>query len=112
MPLLVFGAASVVQWHSSELAGAGDLRWYLFVQFGSLASVALMLALYPPRYTHASYVVLGLAAYALAKLLELGDRRIFDAGHIISGHSLKHLCAAAGIWCLALALKRRYPLRG
>ena len=112
VPLLAFGAASVLQWHWSELQGAGDLRWYLFVQFGSLATVALMLALYPPRYTHASYVVLGLGAYALAKLFELGDQRIFDAAHIISGHSLKHLCAAAGAWCLAVALKRRYPLRG
>ena len=112
LPLLAFGAASVMQWHWSELRGAGDLRWYLFVQFGSLATVALLIALYPPRYTHTSYVVVGLAAYALAKAFELGDRAIFDAGHIISGHSLKHLCAAAGVWCLALALKRRYPLRG
>jgi hypothetical protein len=70
-----------------------------------------MLALYPPRYTHASYVVLGLGAYALAKLFELGDQRIFDAGHIISGHSLKHLCAAAGVWLLAAAVRRRHPLR-
>ncbi len=112
LPLLAFGAASVMQWHWSELRGAGDLRWYLFVQFGSLVAVALMLALYPPRYTHTSYIVLGLAVYALSKMLELGDQAIFDAGHIISGHSLKHLFAAAGVWCLAVALKRRYPLRG
>ena len=111
LPLLAFGAASVFQWHWSELRGAGDLRWYLFVQFGSLLAVVLMLALYPPRYTHTSYVLLGLAAYALAKGFELADQPIFNAGHIISGHSLKHLAAALGVWCLAAALKRRHPLR-
>ncbi len=111
LPLLALGAVSVFHWQWSEVAGAGDLRWYVFVQFGSLLTVALMLALYPPRYTHTSYIVLGLAAYALAKAFELGDRAIFDAGHIISGHSLKHLAAAGGVWCIASALKRRHALR-
>ncbi len=107
VPALIFGAASVFHWHWTELRGAGDLRWYLLVQFGSLMAIALMLVLYWPRYTCTNLVVAGLGAYALAKVLELGDSAIFSAGHLISGHSLKHLAAAAGVSFLVAALKRR-----
>ena len=33
------------------------------------------------------------ALYALAKVLETFDEPIFAAGHIVSGHTLKHLAA-------------------
>lgn len=107
VPALAFGAASVFHWHWTERQGAGDLRWYLLVQFGSLLAIALMLALYPPRYTCSNLVVAGLGAYALAKAFELGDAAIFSAGHIISGHSLKHITAAAGVGFLVAAVRRR-----
>jgi hypothetical protein len=110
VPAVIFGAASVFHWHWTELRGAGDLRWYLLVQFGSLIAIALMLILYPPRYTCTNLVVAGLGAYALAKVLELGDSAIFSAGHVVSGHSLKHVSAAAGVGFLVAALKRRHPL--
>jgi hypothetical protein len=106
VPLLAAGAASVAYWYWSELRGAGDLRPYLVVQFGSLALVALILALYPARGS--GYVVAGLAAYAAAKGLELADGPIFAAtGHLVSGHTLKHLVAAAGVACLVAMLRAR-----
>jgi hypothetical protein len=108
VPALVFGAASVGYWHWTEQQGAGDLRPYILVQFGSLLAIVLMLALYPPRYSHTSLIVWGLAAYAAAKLLELGDQVIFDAGHLVSGHSLKHLSAALGVAFVAAAVNRRH----
>lgn len=107
VPLLVGGAASVGYWHWSELRGAGDLRPYLLVQFGSLLVVVLLLAFYPARYVGAGYLVAGLAAYAAAKGLELADGIIFACGGIISGHTLKHLVAAAGVACLVAMLRAR-----
>ena len=47
----------------------------------------------------------------LAKALELLDKPIFRAGHLVSGHTLKHLAAAAaGYWILRMVQKRQ-PMR-
>lgn len=106
-PLLVIGAGSVAYWYWSELQHAGDLRLYLLVQFGSLILVLLLLVLYPSRYAGTGYLVAGLIAYAAAKGLELVDREIFEIGHIVSGHTLKHLAAAGGVMCLVAMLRMR-----
>lgn len=112
LPLLLLGSGSVLYWHWTEGAGAGDLRLYFLVQFGSLVLVILMLCLYRARYSGTWLLVAGLAAYAAAKALELADRPIFDAGHVVSGHTLKHLAAAAGIACVVAMLAvrvKRHP---
>jgi hypothetical protein len=48
--------------------------------------------------------------YALAKALEALDKPIFAAGHIVSGHTLKHLAAAAAGYCILHMLQRRRPV--
>jgi hypothetical protein len=105
VPLLVLGCGSVLYWHWTERRSAGDLRPYLVVQFGSLIVILLILGLYRARYSRTVYLVAGLAAYAAAKGLELADRPIFDAGRLISGHTLKHVAAAAGVACLVSMLR-------
>ena len=110
VPALLLGAGSVGYWYLTELRGVGDLRPYGLVQFGSLLAIAILLARYRPRYTHTPLIVAGLAAYGLAKVLEFGDRAIFSARGIISGHSLKHLAAAAGVAFVVAALLCRRPL--
>ena len=46
--------------------------------------------------------------YVLAKIVEALDRPIFELGHIVSGHTLKHMAAAgAGYWILRMLRKRR-----
>jgi len=77
------------------------------VQFGSLLVVVLLLWLYPARYSGTGYLAAGLAAYAAAKGLEIADRSIFALGHVVSGHTLKHLVAAGGVACLAWMLRAR-----
>jgi hypothetical protein len=98
VPLLVVGAASVVYWRSTERAGAGNLVPYAVLQGYAAVIVVLMAWLTPSRYTggHAIFFVVGW--YVLAKLLEHFDREIYALGHLVSGHSLKHLAAAmAGV---------------
>jgi hypothetical protein len=106
-PLLVLGCASVLYWHWTELRGAGDLRLYALVQFGSLILVALLVALYPPRYQGSGYLIAGLVLYAAAKGFESADRVIVNATHVVSGHTLKHLSAAAGVACIVAMLRAR-----
>lgn len=107
VPLVATGAASVAYWHWTELRGAGDLRLYLLVQFGSLLLVLLVLALYRSRYGGTGYLVAGLATYAAAKALESADAAILSLGHVVSGHTLKHFAAAAGVWFLVSMLRAR-----
>jgi hypothetical protein len=109
-PLLALGLASVMQWYFSEMRGAGDLRLYLMVQFYTLLLILLILWLFPARYTRGIDLVMAMGVYVLAKIFEVLDRQIFNFGHIISGHTLKHLAAALGVYWIFRMLARRQPM--
>ena len=110
VPLLLLGISSPIQWYWTELHGRGDLRFYAAVQLCAVLAVPVFLILFPPRYTHGSDLAVIAGFYALAKLLETCDRQIFAAGHLVSGHTLKHLAASlSGYWALRM-LRLRLPL--
>jgi hypothetical protein len=59
-------------------------------------------------------VVLGVSATAAAmpritvvKHCELFDRQIYAFTRVVSGHTLKHLAAAAGVGCVEAMLRMR-----
>jgi hypothetical protein len=107
-PLLAAGLASVLYWRMTEARGEGDLRLYAIVQFYPLLAIPLLLGLFPPRYTRGGQFLAALAIYGAAKVFELADALIFSAGHVISGHSLKHIAAAASaLWILDMLRKRK-----
>jgi hypothetical protein len=105
--LLAGGIFSVLQWHWSEQAGRGDLRFYAAVQ--AYAVLVLMVVLFiPAHYSRSSDLGVVVGLYVLAKLLETFDKQIFSAGHLVSGHTLKHVAAGfAGFWILRMLEKRR-----
>jgi hypothetical protein len=106
--LVVLGAGSVLQWYWDERHGHGDLRIYAAVQLYSALALLLALLL-PPRYPCSRDLAGIFVFYLLAKVFETADRRIYSLGHIISGHTLKHLAAAAaGYWILRM-LRLRAP---
>lgn len=106
--LLAVGVYSVVQWHASEVRGAGDLRLYASVQVFAIV-VALLMVFVPARYSRTWDLAAVAAWYGLAKFLETFDRQIFALdGELVSGHTLKHLAAAmAGVWLIRMLWKRR-----
>lgn len=98
--VLMMIAGLLAAWVARE-----NLTPWVVVQFGGMA-VAVGLALTRPR-PGALGVPLGgvIVFYVLAKLFELGDVTIFEAtGHIVSGHTLKHLTAALAAWPVIRAL--------
>jgi hypothetical protein len=109
-PLTILGATSVFWWSFTQSRGDGDLRFYALVQFGSLPIVLLLLALYPPRYTRGADFVVSLVIYGVAKIFEAMDRHIFAVGHVMSGHTLKHVAAAVSTWWILRMLQRREPI--
>jgi hypothetical protein len=112
LPLVWLGFASVFNWQMGEQRNAGDLRLYGFVQFYPLVAIPLMMYLLPARYTRSGDVMVALAWYLLAKVLETGpvDHGIYNMGHLVSGHSLKHLAAALGAYWLFRRVRYRQPV--
>jgi len=111
VPLLMFGAVSVAYWYWTETRGAGDLRPYMLVQFGSLLIILIALLASPSRYGDDRFFYLGLGAYLFAKVFEYADVPIYDAGHVVSGHTIKHVMAAVGLWFLVVMLRQRASTR-
>jgi hypothetical protein len=112
-PLVWLGFISVFNWRMGERRDAGDLRLYGFVQFYPLVTIPLMMYLFPARYTRSGDVFVALGWYVLAKVLEVShvDHGIYSAGHLVSGHTLKHLSAALGAYWLYRMVRDRRPIR-
>jgi hypothetical protein len=108
-PLVIGGAASTLYWHIGEQRGAGDLRPYGLVQFGSLVLVPLILACFPARYTGTRELVMAIGWYGVAKIVEHADHGLLALTGV-SGHTWKHLASAAGAYCILRMLQRRRPL--
>lgn len=96
-------AASLALWRLG-----GDLRLYGLLQGYAVLFVPLLLIVLPPRYTRGADYVVCLAGYLAAKAAETFDRRIYEALGALSGHTLKHLlAAAAAAWLVRMLAFRR-----
>ncbi|KAL0365054.1 UNVERIFIED_CONTAM: hypothetical protein Sangu_0603000 [Sesamum angustifolium] len=85
-----------------------DLRPYALVQFVPCIAIPIMAILLPPMYTHSAYWLWAAGFYLLAKIEEAADQPIYSlTHHIVSGHTLKHLCAAMVPVFLTLMLAKR-----
>lgn len=102
----IVGIASVLVWRAGELQGHGDLRFYAATQVYAIL-ILLLALMFRAKYTRGADFAVVVGFYVLAKILEECDRQVFALGHIVSGHTLKHLAAgAAGYWILRMLQKR------
>jgi hypothetical protein len=107
-PLLIAGIASVLFWLVTESQGAGDLRFYALVQFLPIILIPLILFAYPSGFTKVSAYWWLLFAYIVAKLLEYFDGAIYQFfNQQMSGHALKHVAAAVGMYVLLRGFRHR-----
>ena len=104
-PLLAIGMFSLLLWSLND-----DLRHYGWVQFSPCLALPLMFLLLSPKYTGTSYWIVAAALYAPAKVLEEFDRAIYEPGHFVSGHTLKHLAAAAACFAILRHFLTRRPI--
>ncbi len=111
IPLVASGILSVLYWRATELAGAGDLRFYILVQAYPTLFVLLMVLLLPSSYTRGRMLITVTALYLLTRLVEIGDAAIYCLGHLVSGHTLKHLLTAVAVWWIIrmLQLRKTHP---
>ncbi|GAB4274598.1 MAG: ceramidase domain-containing protein [Methylomicrobium sp.] len=109
-PLLAAGFISVGYWYWTELSGVGDLRWYGLVQFLPLTLLPVVLGLFPPRFSGGGRYGLFFGLYAAAKVFELTDVGVYRMLSGLSGHTIKHLLAAAGCYVFLRQLIERRRL--
>lgn len=106
-PLLLAGLASVVYWIVTERMAAGNVLPYALLQGYAVVVLLLMAVLHPSRYTRGNDLYSIFGWYVLAKLLEHFDALVLEYSHAVSGHSLKHVAAAAAAFVACRMLVRR-----
>lgn len=93
IPLLFFGFLSILFWVYTN-----DLRLYILVQFYPILAIPIILLCYKSKNHSIFGYWLLILFYGLAKVCEYFDSEIHQTLQIISGHTLKHLMAALGIY--------------
>jgi hypothetical protein len=101
-PLIAVGVFSLLLWRWT-----GDLRLYGWVQFFPCLALPLLFMLFPAKYSGTSYWLIAAGLYALAKVFEFYDAEIYSVGSVLSGHTLKHIAAAAA----CVAILRHFQIR-
>ncbi len=95
--LVLLGLLSIVYWHVTESQGVGDLRPYILVQFLPIFIIPLFILLGRSNSCGVAGYWLLMVCYLSAKLFEFYDEPIYKVFGV-SGHSLKHLAAALGVF--------------
>ena len=109
-PLLSAGVASVLYWWFTESHGVGDLRFYAIVQFFPILTTLIILLFFRKKSGSAYGYWILFGSYIAAKLCEHYDSQIHQALVLISGHTIKHILPALGLWILLQTYKtHRHP---
>ena len=102
LALLAAGPIAVAGWHHT-----GNLLPWAVLQGGGMLLLIVLCFIEPAPGDLPVRWGLVIAAYAVAKLLEAADHGVWQlTGELVSGHTLKHLAAAAAAWPLVDALGR------
>jgi len=111
-PLLALGVASVLYWYATERAGAGNVIPYAAYQAWSILVIVLLILAFPARrYTRGTLLMWAALFYGIAKFFETFDLAVYRAvGGTLSGHTIKHLFAAAAVFAIVRQLRLRRPL--
>jgi Ceramidase len=107
LPMLLLGVASVIYWRATERMGAGNVLPYGILQAYSVIVLLLLARLNPSRYTRGSDIYWVFGSYVLSKFLETFDREVLALTHFVSGHTLKHVAAAAAAFVVCYMLVNR-----
>jgi len=102
LPLLIVGLLSIVYWLVFN-----DLKVYVLVQFYPIVAILISLIFFQSSYTLKWGYWLLVLAYIVAKVFEHFDAATHQLFGWLSGHTLKHISAAAGIYLLLLTYQKR-----
>lgn len=95
--------ASVAWWYAGGGTRGGDMAPYVATQVAGIV-LPTVVALVTPGAVGARWLLAGVAGFAVARVCGAYDRELLDA-IAISGHSCKHVAAAAAAACALRALR-------
>jgi hypothetical protein len=107
LPALAIG--SVLWWWSGGGTTGGDMRWYAMLQLLFVATVPVVVVLYPKGALSRGDLLLGVGCFVAARALHANDRAILEATGV-SGHTLKHLAAGVAAYFVLRAVRRARPV--
>ncbi len=103
VPILAVGVLSLLYW-----VLFGDLRAYLWLQAISLGTVIAILSFYRGQDCEHIYLLAAVLAYGAAIICEQTDGALWGIlKNVLSGHTIKHLLAAFGLYQLFCMLRDR-----
>lgn len=106
VPAALLGPTTVLYWDMS-----GDLAFYLALQVQTFASLLAVVVFFPHKHRQKGYLIAAFASYAIAVVFERLDMTLWSAtAGAVSGHTVKHLFAAAAAGCVVAMLWRRPAL--
>ena len=94
LPLLFLGMASIILWVIKD-----DLRLYVLVQFFPIFTIPIILVFFKTKHNFVKGYWFLLICYLIAKALEYYDNYVHSLIYF-SGHTLKHIVSAIGLYCL------------
>ncbi len=106
--LIALGISSVTYWINYD-----NVIPYGVYQGWSILVIVLLMVCYPAtRYDRGYLLVWAAVWYGLAKLLETFDQQVYElTGEAVSGHAIKHLLAALGVFAIVWQLRLRRPMQ-
>ncbi|MGQ3889787.1 hypothetical protein ACQUW5_12250 [Legionella sp. CNM-1927-20] len=108
LPAVLIAMLCTIHWEIIEQLGQGDLRLYGWSQAYPITMIALIFLLFVSSYTSERYLISVFVLFGLAKLTEILDKQIYTwSGHLISGHTLKHVLAAGAIFLVIQYVRYR-----
>jgi hypothetical protein len=95
----VISCGALTYWLATQSRETDNVWPYIVAMYGGLALTALVMALFPSRYTHAGAAWVAAAIYAGAIAFDTRlDKPLYTIGGVLSGHSFKHLLAAVALF--------------
>ena len=71
--------------------------------------IPLILLMYRSIYDNVDFLWFVIVLYALSKLFEYFDYATFEVGHLLSGHSIKHIVASIAPLVFLYGIDKRRP---
>ena len=98
---LLAGALSLIVWQQTS-----DVLPWSVLQFGGMMLILVLAITRPTTKALGISLLWIILFYGAAKVLEATDSWVFEAsGHLVSGHTLKHLVASLTAWPVIRVLK-------
>ncbi len=98
---LLAGALSLIVWRQTS-----DVLPWVLLQFGGMATILILAITRPTTKALGISMLWIIIFYGAAKVLEATDSWVFETtGHLVSGHTLKHLVASLAAWPVIRVLR-------